>query len=156
LTVKEPEPEDDCFWSSDSPEDVKERLISNILDVQHSLDIVNKSFKIPKNNKEWYSLKELVIKTSIESGCVTIAYKTFALDEEDYPLILNDYKTFQAIKWYVVLELSLRGLKHPVIDYRLAKESFDEYRHKCRNNQLTLTHSQMKRFVSNWTKILRP
>lgn len=49
-----------------------------------------------------YEIKRGIIFTSFPTGCVEIAYKKLPVDEEGYPLIVNDDKLKMALEYYIL------------------------------------------------------
>ncbi len=52
-----------------------------------------------------YSINREYIHTDIEQGCVRIVYKSIPTDEEGYPLIPNNEKFKEALKYHVLWQL---------------------------------------------------
>lgn len=49
-----------------------------------------------------YEIKRGIIFTSFPQGCVEIAYKRLPLDEDGYPLVMNEDKLKLAIEYYIM------------------------------------------------------
>lgn len=55
-----------------------------------------------RNNEFTYKIQKGIIFTSIAEGCVEIAYKGIATDEEGYPLIPDNQKIQLALEYYTL------------------------------------------------------
>lgn len=55
-----------------------------------------------RNNEFTYKIQKGIIFTSMESGCIQIAYKAIATDDEGYPLIPDNQKVMLAIEYYIL------------------------------------------------------
>ncbi len=69
--------------------------------------IATDSFHASENQPEHlreltYEIKSGVIFTSFTTGCVEIAYKRLPVDEEGYPLIMNEEKLKMALEYYIL------------------------------------------------------
>ncbi len=53
-------------------------------------------------NEFTYKIQNGIIFTSMETGCIEIAYKAIATDEEGYPLIPDNQKVQLALEYYVL------------------------------------------------------
>jgi hypothetical protein len=69
--------------------------------------IATDSFHASNNQPEelrelTYEVKSGVIFTSFPEGCVEIAYKRLPVDEDGYPLIMNEEKLKMALEYYIL------------------------------------------------------
>lgn len=55
-----------------------------------------------RRNEFTYKIQKGIIYTSMEHGCIQIAYKAIASDEEGYPLIPDNQKVFLALEYYIL------------------------------------------------------
>ena len=79
----------------------------------------------PLNNSicsttESYSLNPNYIHCSFQTGTIVIYYLGIDTDEDGFPNIPDNYHVKEAITWYIISRMLLRGFKHPVVSYEMA------------------------------------
>lgn len=62
-----------------------------------------------------------------------VYYTTFPDDCKDEPLVVDHVKVTEAIMYYIMLKLQMRGFKHPVISYTDAYNLWEKARPKAGN-----------------------
>jgi len=85
---------------------------------------------------------------------VYIFYKAFPLDDENYPLIINEIKYRNAITHYLLLCYLSSGHKHPVLDYETVKLESRRLIQVAANEHFKMTVKDMEKFADNWTNML--
>ena len=96
------------------------------------------------------------IKTSFDCGTIFVKCRTFKVDVNGLPLIVNTYKYKEAISWFVMSRLLLRGFPHPTLKFQDAWNMFDEptgFRQQASNEGKKLDIDEMERFTRRWTSI---
>jgi len=71
-----------------------------------------------KTRGEFYNTKTQVLQTSFAEGYIDIIYVAFPLDDDGFPLILDDEYYIQAVEWYILLILMQKGYQHPIFKYQ--------------------------------------
>lgn len=103
----------------------------------------------------YYKEGENCYKTNIPDGnYVYLFYKGFAVDDEGFPLIKNEVKFREAIEFYCMWKLTLKGYKHPSLNIKEIYELQRKSMAQATNQQLKLTWEQLDDFTSNWTNML--
>jgi hypothetical protein len=92
-----------------------------------SHEFYGKGGESPKRTGGTYSLNSRYINLNFEKGTVEVIYKTLAVDEECYPLVLNDPALIRAVesyikyKWFDILndmdKISDRKLNKVEVEY---------------------------------------
>lgn len=85
---------------------------------------------------------------------VYMFYKAFPLDEEGFPLIVNEIKYRNAVMKYVLLCLLSSGYKHPVLDYPTVLRESDLAISRAANEHFKMSNEQREDFAGNWTNML--
>ncbi len=85
---------------------------------------------------------------------VYMFYKAFPLDEDGFPLVINEVKYRNAIMKYVLLCLLSSGYKHPVLDYPTVLRESELAISRAANEHFKMTNEQLEDFAGNWTNIL--
>lgn len=111
-------------------------------------------------NHHFYTIESETqyIKTSFENGLIKVRCRMFKVDREGLPLILNTYKYKEAISWFIISRLLLRGDKHPVLTWEKANDEWDGqfgFRLQASNEGKMMSPDQMERFRQRWTSIKR-
>lgn len=112
---------------------------------------------------EFYNLKRNAIQTSFESGYVDILHTCFPVDEEGYPLIIDNEFYIQAIEWYLITMLIQKGYAHPIFTYWDAYYMFWGgnpktpndlgWRAKAANNVRIPSIQEAERFTRMWEQV---
>lgn len=70
-----------------------------------------------------------VITTGFSEGYVNVKYLALPVDEDGFPMIPDDISYYEAIYWYVCMQLSLQGrLNNPQLNYQICRQ---EWKLKC-------------------------
>lgn len=137
--------------SQDELED-REKLLGDII---KSFDFVHKYKKVQIDNNKWVNFRENIIETNIEEGVVYLEYLSIAVDEEGLPILHDEIKYLNAIKYYCTFILIQSGVKHPVISYGDALSLKDIWIARAKNENRKLDTVTAHNFKSNWTNILK-
>lgn len=129
-------------------------------DKEYSLEMLNKrvnNFVKPlatvTYHKDYYYTNSGQGYSTNAEGYIYIFYKAFPLDDEGFPMIVNEIKYRNAIMYFIVKCL-LTTRKHPVLNYPTIKEESDSWIFKAANEHSKFTREDMDSFVSNWTNML--
>lgn len=90
--------------------------------------------KLPFDLKETYSLNPNYIHTSFKSGEIIVYYNGIATDEEGFPLVPDIYEIKEALSWYILMRMCLRGYKHPVVNFQLAETEWNKFYPRAQNS----------------------
>lgn len=89
--------------------------------------------KLPFNLQQNYSLNPNYINTSFKEGWITVYYNGIATDEEGFPLVPDIYEIKEALSWYILMRMCLRGYKHPVVTFPMAEQQWKTYYPQAQN-----------------------
>jgi hypothetical protein len=111
-----------------------------------------------KGEGEFYNIKTDCIQTSFNSGFIDIVCTKLPLDEEGFPLIIDNEFYIQAIEWYLILMLIQKGYSHPLFDYQTVYTMFwggsklepFGWRAKAANNVRIPSIQDAERFTRMW------
>ena len=101
----------------------------------------------------FYTENENCYKVSYESGYVYIDYKSYPLDSEGLPMVIDEVHYKRALEYYCILELLKRGYKHPVFNYQMVSADSRRYITTATNQNLKMNRSEMNDFVTKWTSL---
>lgn len=88
---------------------------------------------LPVDLQNSYNLNPNYIRTSFKEGKVIVYYLGIEVDNEGLPKVPDIYEVKEAISWYVMYRMLLRGYKHPVITYDKAEAKWNEFMPKAQN-----------------------
>ncbi len=88
------------------------------------------------------------------TGYVYMFYKAFPLDDDGFPLIINEIKYRNAVMKYVLLCLLSNGYNHPVLDYPTVLRESELAISRAANEHFKMTNEQLEDFAGNWTNML--
>lgn len=89
--------------------------------------------KLPFSLNETYSLNPNYIHTSFKEGEITVYYDGIATDEEGFPLVPDIYEIKEALSWYILMKMCVRGYKHPVVNYQMAEAEWTKFYPRAQN-----------------------
>lgn len=132
----------------------------NAEEKEYSLELLNKRVNhlleplrnIKYDTDFYYTNSGQGYSTNAE-GYVHIYYKAFPIDEEGFPLVVNEIKYRNAIMYFIVKCL-LTTRKHPVLDYPTISRESDLWIDKAANEHSKFTKDEMDKFAANWTNML--
>lgn len=108
---------------------------------------------------EFYNIKKDIIETSFDRGFIDIVFTTFPIDDEGFPLVIDNEFYIQAIEWYIILMLIQKGYKHPIFDWQKAYDMFwgdkrihgdSGFRGRAANNVRIPSLQDTERFTRMW------
>lgn len=107
------------------------------------------------NTDEWFTNNPGgdCFDTSLECGTVYMSYKSYPVDSEGFPLIIDEVKYKLALEWYVMRCLIERGYKHPTLDYSSVDIKTNKHIAQAINEHLKMSYEDMDNFVANWTNM---
>jgi hypothetical protein len=100
----------------------------------------------------YYNIQNNAIITSFEEGEIYVIANSMFVDSDGFPLILDTFKYKEAVEWYCLYKMLLKGYKHPVIkDWKEAYQLWEKYRGQAANEAKMPTLDQMEDFRNMWT-----
>lgn len=108
-----------------------------------------------RGNNEYYTLAgDSYLNTSFESGQVLLKYWAYATDDKGFPLVPDSVYYKEAIMWYVLKKMILRGYKHPEFNYDKANFYWKKACAAAANDAAYPTPDKMENFVKRWVRML--
>jgi len=112
-------------------------------------------FKGANHYEETFILEPGYIKTSFESDWILMTYLGFALDEDNFPMVPDNYSFKQALYWYIVMKLMEGGFDHPAkIGYGDAEQRWLKYCTQARNQANMPDESKYEKFFESWVTMV--
>lgn len=138
-------------------QDIEELEARELLlrDVIKSFDFIqgyNKKVHLDDHN--WIKEGKNVIETSLEQGNVYLEYIGMALDEEGIPLLYDEVRYLNAIKYYCTFILIQSGNVHPTISYEKAEQLQTRWILKAQNYHRRFDAESAQQFRAVWTNVL--
>lgn len=107
---------------------------------------------------EFWNSKLDLIQTSFERGYIDIVYTSLPIDNDGYPLLIDNEYYIQAIEWYIILMLIQKGYSHPIFDWKTAYAMFwgnpqlgeSGWKAKAANNVRIPSLQDAERFTRMW------
>lgn len=88
---------------------------------------------------------------------VTIFYLSIPLDDDGFPLIVDNAFVLEALEWFVIYKLLLAGFKHHTItNYMEAYNMWNMLYPRAQNSLKELDLPHASRFMDMWTDSLTP
>lgn len=135
--------------------DEKERLIKSIKKEYKFRDLTPDFFEI--NQQESYYIDEHgYLITTFPEGTVYLYGKFIETDEEGYPMIVDEFNYIEALTWYGLSVLLLKGYKTPAnIGYDYASQKWELYRRKASSAGKRLSIDEHEQFARYWGRYVR-
>lgn len=108
----------------------------------------------PNNNDINYQINDGYIYTSFETGVIGMTYYAIPLDTDGWPRIPDHVSVREAIFWYIVQKMMLKGFKHPdpEIRYTFAHQQWLKYCSQARGALAMPDMPRMQNFMRHWVK----
>lgn len=107
------------------------------------------------HTQESFILNPGYIQTSFEEDWILITYLGFALDEDDFPMVPDNYSYKQALYWYIVWKLIEGGQEHPAgIGWGDARKEWLRYCTQARNQANMPDESKYEQFFESWVTMV--
>lgn len=104
---------------------------------------------------ESYSLNPNYGHTTFKEGCVTVYFKGLEVDCNGLPTIIDDAVYRQAITWYVMAMMLLRGFKHQVVTYEMAWAKWETFYPRAQNRFRVPDIDSYEVFKKSWMGLVK-
>lgn len=101
-----------------------------------------------------YQMNPNFLHFSFKEGEVELFYDSLPVDEKGLPMIPKDHKVTQALSWYIMRQLLMRGMKHTTISFQEADSRWETYYVRAQNSMKQMTVAQREAFSRNWISII--
>lgn len=105
--------------------------------------------------QESYSLNPNYIHTTFKKECITIYYLGLEVDCDGFPLIIDDAIYREALTWYVLMKMCLRGFKHQTINFEFCRKEWERYYPKAQNRCRMPDIDSYEVFKKSWMGLAR-
>lgn len=129
-------------------------ILSQIVDLTKEISLYTIPYAVSGYNNHglhYYNLKQGAIETTFSDGIVRLIYTGASSDENGLPIIPDVYEFKEAISWYIMSRLLLGGYEHPVINWQMADQRWEEYKHRARNKIKMPSLDRMQALANMWT-----
>lgn len=124
--------------------------------INHRWKDCNNLKNLPCHLTDSYSLKPNYINTTFKDGCIVLYYYTIGVDCDGFPEVADNVKVKEAITWYIMMKLCLRGLKHQVVDYKICRQEWELAYPRAQNSQKFRDIDDLENFKKAWLGIIPP
>jgi hypothetical protein len=107
----------------------------------------------PVSEKEWYKIIGNYIQTSFKEGTVTIYYDTVPLDKDGLPMVIDNPKMIQALRWKIISFLLLGGYKHPQFNFEYADMRYSKLRDEVSNDMKMPRPEEIGIVLAGWMDV---
>ncbi len=105
---------------------------------------------------ESYSLNPNYIITTFKEGEITLYWNGIELDCDGFPYILDDAVYREALTWYILMKMCLRGFKHQTIDYKLCRDLWLQEYPRAQNRFRMRDIDDAEVFKKSWLGLVKP
>lgn len=114
-------------------------------DVLNSVDI--KDASITRQN---ISVVGNYIKSPVDNIKVLVIYRAVPKDEEGFPLVPDNAFVSEALRYYIIYRLGLKGIEHPVIRWDNAYQQWERLYPRAANDVNWFTSYELEDFNTYW------
>ncbi len=104
---------------------------------------------------ESYSLNPNYAIMTFKDGCVTCYYDGLETDCNGLPTIIDDAVYRQAIIWYVMAMMLLRGFKHQTVTYEMAWQKWEIFYPRAQNRFRVADVDSYEVFKKSWMGLVK-
>lgn len=139
---------------------------------KHHKDLLNNARPIPKDIRNLYIPPERkyleepsfktqgrVIFTSFPEGCVEIAYKSIPVDEDGFPLLIDNENYLAALEAYIKVQVFTIKFDTGKINANVLQNAQQDYAFKSGELQsefCSMSESEMESFTRFWNTLILP
>lgn len=102
-----------------------------------------------------YYLNPNYINTSFREGEITIYYKGLQVDCNGFPFVPDNAFYREALTWYVLEKMCLRGFKHQTLDFNSARQLWIDTYPKAQNACRQMDIDDYELFKRSWTGLAK-
>lgn len=115
-----------------------------------SSPLIGKNFKgYPVANTR-ISVDGYYINSDVKKAKVLVVYRGIPRDRDGYPMVPDNPLVFEALMYYIIYRLALRGVSHPVIDFNTALMMWERLYPRASNDVNWFTPSEYEEFTNFW------
>lgn len=103
----------------------------------------------------WYEITGGYIKTSFESGQITLEADCFIVDDEGLPMVVDTEKYKEACIWGVLYYAMLGGQAYPYMSIADVKEEFEIWIARAQNEPKMMSIERHQDFTERWSSLSR-
>ena len=100
-------------------------------------------------------IEDNYIYTDIDKGKILLVYRQIPKDDEGYPLIPDNPFLNEALMYYIIYRLALKGVEHPIIKFKDALNMWNTMYPRASNDIEWFTLPELEEFERSWTSILK-
>lgn len=105
--------------------------------------------------EESYSLNPNYIQTTFQEGCIKLHYNRVPVDCDGFPMVVDRVKVTQAITWYIMRGMLLRGFKHQTVTFADADKLWEKYYPQAQNDLRFTDIDDLELFKKSWLGLVK-
>lgn len=105
-----------------------------------------------------YKTQNQIIFTSFKDGWITVAYRAIAVDDEGYPLVIDNANFLKALELYMKCEQFTILFDQGKIDWRVMEHTEREYAWavgRCESEFSTPSMAEMESISNSWNTLIQ-
>lgn len=112
--------------------------------------LVGRDFKDYPVSNRLITIDGYHVHSDVKKTKVLIIYRGIPRDCDGYPMVPDNPFVFEALMYYIVFRLAMRGVAHPVISFEMAKQLWEQMYPRAANDVNWMDHSEYEEFTSFW------
>ena len=134
-------------------------LLEQIKELQNKIKSLSLAINISVSKKinssgiinNYYDAAKDFLITSFPEGEVILVYSSSPVDDDGFPLLIDSFKYKEAVTWYCIYRMILRGYEHKSIkDFGVAMQLWEKYRIQAINESKKFSQDDMEKFKNMW------
>jgi hypothetical protein len=106
-------------------------------------------------NSEYYLINSNYLITSFTEGLIKLHYIGFDTDKDGLPKVIDDFNYKEAVIWFCIRNMILKGYNNPNINFQYADAKWEEYRYKAENAVKMMGIDGAERFRNSYLRAVR-
>ena len=104
----------------------------------------------------YYLINPNYVITSFETGEIELVYNAWPTDKDGLPEVPDNIYYKQALEWYIIRQLLMRGYEHPnkEFTYSFADAKWAKYCNSAQNDVAMPTPDKAERFRNMWVRLI--
>lgn len=112
--------------------------------------LVGRDFKdYPVSNRR-ISIDGSYIHSDVPKATVLLIYRGIPRDCDGYPMIPDNPFVFEALMYYIIYRLALKGVAHPTVSFESALQLWERMYPRAANDVNWMTPQEYEEFTSYW------
>jgi len=112
-------------------------------------------WSVDTDEDKYYILNPGIIHTSMEEALLILQYTRIKVDDQGWPIIPDNTHSDEAIFWYIVYKMHMRGIEHPSIGFQGAMQLWERHKNRAKAKIKMPDPDEYQRFMDQWVHMVQ-